>query len=245
MAGEFSLAIIILYRKENEFMNVSVIKIENHNPYAVSFKTNLREYFMNAASVEGIPTVEYVTLEELKFLNSQSKDIRTGNITINAEDRDEAFKALNIVDRGEYFDNDTIKDAIINPTAEGMRKLVGITDKFTFERVYAQFIGLKNNGEYDISNRVANVLERRFDEIQHRIFNTKITINEHGFKPKEDIEEVKKKNETLETTVQELQAQLAELKAMIATTSAPKKRKSKSEPVIEAENTVEVDEVKE
>ena len=206
-------------------MNENKIKIENHNPYAVSFRTNLREYYMGAASNEGIPTIEYVTLEDLKYLNGQSKDIRTGNIIINAEDREEVFKALNIVDNGEYFENAEIRDMIINPTADGIRRIINITDRFTFERVFAQYIGIKNDGEYDVSNRVANILERRYEEIQHRIFNTKIAINEKGFKQKENIEDIKKEKESLASTVQELQRQLEELKASML--SAPKKRKSK------------------
>lgn len=95
-----------------------------------------------------------------------------------------------------------IRNILLNPTKDGLIKILSITSLSDFDRVRGQFQKLKYEG-YRLTLDVADIIEKRTKEL----FNNKI---------KSDvlIEEIHE--DTNQKRVDELERQLEEMKAMLA-----------------------------
>ena len=91
-----------------------------------------------------------------------------------------------------------IREILINPTKTGLQKIISIQSLSDFDRVRGQFQKLKNEG-YKLTLDIANLIERRTNELFNNQAKTNIIID--------DADVVKE-----ESKVRELEEKLAESK---------------------------------
>lgn len=181
-----------------ENMAVPVYNYNNSYVYAVS---NIQTYEFIPAK-DGIPTVCYISFPEIVYINSISDCFRTGLLMFSEEMQEEAYKEIQFADWKSIITNQQIKDILLNPTKDGLEKLISITNESIFNRVKSILVELKNSNADDISNRVIKVIDARWNEIRRGIFKSQIHIN---FKndnvtnnsEKAELEDVKSQNAML------------------------------------------------
>ena len=93
------------------------------------------------------------------------------------EMQEEAYKEIQFADWKSIITNQQIKDTLLNPTKDGLEKLISITNESIFNRVKSILVELKNSNADDISNRVIKVIDARWNEIRRGIFKSQIHIN--------------------------------------------------------------------
>lgn len=212
-------------------MNNNKIRIENHNPFNLCVRSNLRDYILSPISEDGTPTIEYLTLEELLWIDSNTNAIRTGLITINDDDRKAVFKEMKFEDGDEILTNSEIENILVNPSVEGLKRIISVTNASVFDRVYSVFVGLKEGGSVDISNRVINLMNERYKEFKRGQNVSHITIERTDTeKPisQDKAKELEAQNASLKDEISELKEMMKQLMAN-QTQEKPKKTTKKTE----------------
>ena len=181
------------------------ITVLNYNEFYVISPASTRTYTFEPAD-EGIPTLDTLPFSDIEFINSHSNAFRTGLLFFKEDHQEEVYKELKIFDWKDILTNQQIEDILLNPTIEGLQKIINITDDTTFERVRGILVKIKNSNSYDLSNRVINVIEARHKEIQRRIMKTQIVLQARDVKT----------NNIGSEEVDSLKTQLAEMQAMMA-----------------------------
>jgi hypothetical protein len=126
---------------------------------------------------------------------------KTGNLEFQEDLENELYDALRI-DKNKVLKVSEIRDILINPTKDGLIKILSITSLSDFDRVRGQFQKLKSEG-YRLTLDVAELIEKRTKEL----FNNKI-------KSDFQIEKVDT-NEQNQKRVDELERQLEEMKVLL------------------------------
>lgn len=217
--------------KEN--MAVPVYNYNNNCVYTVS---NIQTYEF-APAKDGIPTVCYISFPEIVYINSISSCFRTGLLMFSEEMQEEIYKEIQFADWKSIITNQQIKNILLNPTKEGLEKLISITNESIFNRVKSVLVELKNSNTDDISNRVIKVIDTRWNEIRRGIFKSQIHIN---FKndnisnnsQKAELEEVKSQNAMLLKELADMKKQIEQLsnKEVISAVSTESDNITKEEP---------------
>lgn len=197
------------------------IKVFNYNETKLCFRSNIRSYILPVGSINE-PTFDFITFEEIEYINSNTNGIKTGLIRFEKDKEKAIYKELGI-DGTKIIKNEEIEDILLNPTKEGMKKILDITDASTFQRLKYIFSRLESSGS-DISMQTVRIIRQRIDEMKKGIISTKITLYD------EDI--VKdKKSET-----SRLEKEIEQLKSMISMLTKGKSSKDK-----EIEDNIEED----
>jgi hypothetical protein len=189
------------------------IALLNYNPFAVHAVTETRTYVIDPCLNENIPTFVNVSFSDVEYINSQSNAFRTGLLFFKDNQKEEIYKELSIFDWKDILTNKEIKDIMLNPTMDGLKKLLNVKDVVTFDRIYAILVSLQNSNSYDLSNRVIKVIEARQKEIRRKIFNTQIILQERDTAPAkklEDVSELKAQNAEMAKKLEDMQNMMAE-----------------------------------
>ena len=124
-----------------------------------------------AAAEGGIPTVEYMTFEEIEYINSRSPVFKTGMIEFEEAYKDELCEELHI-DASKCLYEKDIDDMLIHPRAEALKKIVTIDDLMTIERVRGHMAVVYGS----ITQDVRRVVETRYNEINSGVRKSAIQI---------------------------------------------------------------------
>ena len=184
------------------------IKVMNYGSSFIAVNGEHRSYGFEAAR-DGVPFVYYMPFHEVEYIDNRSPVFRTGALEFEPSVRESVFSKLGFVDWKDhvYFQSD-IDDMIIHPTLEKMEKILKIKDAFTMERVRGRLTYFLNSNQYDISNRVSDIINERFREIRNGVRNTRITVKPIPNKESEEMKELRMQND-------EMAKQLAEMKALM------------------------------
>ena len=182
------------------------VKIYNHNVNDIGIKGQLREYLLPGS--RGVPTVLTMPFSEVEYVNSRSPIFRNGTGQFDPETRESVYKAL-------YLDNwqdtvlfdEEIERIIRENDMDSAEKFLNVTDVFTIQRIRGHLISLTNDSDIDISRRMIDLIEFRYDEINHGIRQTKWNMA----KAKERMERDQ------DPRIAAMQAQIAEMQKMITT----------------------------
>jgi len=204
------------------------ITVLNYNEFYVISPASTRTYTFEPAD-EGVPTLDTLPFSDIEFINSHSNAFRTGLLFFKEDQQEYVYKELKIFDWKDILTNKKIEDILLNPTIEGLQKIINITDDTTFERVRGILVKIKNSNSYDLSNRVINVIEARHKELQRRIAKTQIVLQPR------DVSSSKIENEE----VKDLKTQLAEMQAMMAQMMANQNAQVSTPVEDKVENKVE------
>ena len=191
--------------------NVS-IPVYNYNESNICIPTNISTHILPPA-VDGVPSVDYLSFAEINYINGISDCFRTGLVRFDDNDKEEIYTALGFADWKNILTNDEIKDILLNPTIEGLQRIIDVTNASIFDRIRTIFVSLKENTDNDISNRVIKIMETRELEFKRGIYKTQIVL-----KPK-DVSEKAVSNDEINAIKEQnamLMAQLAEMQKMIS-----------------------------
>lgn len=204
--------------------NVS-IPVLNYNESNVCIPTNISTHILPPA-VDGVPSVDYLSFAEINYVNGISDCFRTGMVRFDDNDKEEVYSALNIANWENILTNDEIRDILLNPTIDGLQKIIDVTNRSIFDRIRTIFVSLKENTDNDISNRVIKIMETREQEFKRGVYKTQIVL-----KPK-DIPEKSVSNDEINAIKEQnamLMEQLAEMQKMIASLKSDKSETSNTE----------------
>ena len=206
--------------------NVS-IPVLNYNESNVCIPTNISTHILPPA-VDGVPSVDYLSFAEINYVNGISDCFRTGMVRFDDNDKEEVYSALNIANWENILTNDEIRDILLNPTIDGLQRIIDVTNRSIFDRIRTIFVSLKENTDNDISNRVIKIMETREQEFKRGVYKTQIVL-----KPK-DIPEKSVSNDEINAIKEQnamLMEQLAEMQKMIASLKSDKSETPNTETV--------------
>ena len=191
------------------------IQIFNYNPFVLSVNTNTASHILQPCYDYESPTSDYVTYAELSHVNSNSTAVRNGLIRFNKDQNKDIYEALQIRDWDNILLNEDIEDIILNPDKDKLQKIVDIMDSSVFDRVVAIYQGLINSGEYDVSNRVTNIIDIRKSEFRKGITSSSIQLKQkdNDLQKNDDIESVKTQNKNLQDQLNQMQEMMTKLLA--------------------------------
>lgn len=173
----------------------------------------------NANTSDGVTPTEFIMpLNELIYLNGNSPVIKDGTLFFYDEDEEEIYKALKINNYKNILKDTDYQEIILNPTVEGLQKIIDIVDSSIFERVRTILFRLKLQNGFSVSSKVENLINARFVELQNRKRNSEIKIVEHDVQSKKiatkEIEDMKQQNADLQNQLAQMQAMMAQLMSM-------------------------------
>lgn len=187
------------------------INVLNYNENRVSVEVAPNKSYSFEPSPDGItPTVIPMTIDEIRYANNSSA-FKNGTLFFDKTREEEIYKELNIIDWENILTNDNIREIILHPTYDGLSRIVAIRDSAAFERVRAVFHKLKQDNTYDISVRVAQIINARYKELINRKIKSSITLT------KKDIPEIANSAEVDELKAQNaaMQEQMAQMQKLI------------------------------
>ncbi len=156
--------------------NANSYSVLNYMPCGIVATSNVTSYKFEPSNGE-VPTINMIPLTEIKYINSVSNLFRDGYLNFDESDQEAIYKVLGIRNWDNILSQKDIMDIILNPTKQGLQKIIDIQTIGYFERVRGVFSSLKQTGIYDISIRVQSLIEARYNELKNNILKSKIVIN--------------------------------------------------------------------
>ena len=202
------------------------------SPVAVSTRY---DSFLIPGGTEAEPGSLPFTIDEISVINSNSQALRIGMLWPEPEFRNEIYEEIRVPAWQEILTDHEIRDILLNPTLDGMQKLLSIDNDAYFERIRGIYMGLINAGA-DISNKVATMMEARRQEFAKNQRKTKIVLTPHEDKTESDkdqrIAELEASMEAMRRMMEEYMSQKADTpkppkSAARTKTTAPKETAKK------------------
>ena len=191
-----------------DLQNITVL---NYNENDVFVDSSKEHYKFNASRDGVTPTMQNIPISELQYICSNTDVIVTGWLTFDEDEKDEIYTALRLPNWREILTNEDISNILTNPTMEGLQRIIDISNLTYFDRVRIVMFRLLNDG-VDISSKVKNVVDRRYEELQKRQRVSSIILNPRIGEKKVSNEQVQELSEQNA----KLQEQLDEMKKMMA-----------------------------
>lgn len=184
----------------------SMIQVFNYSPNPVAIKGTHREYLVPAARNMG-PGVEFLSADDIKYINSRSPAFKYGMLEFDETERDEIYKELGMPNWKDtiLFEKD-IDSMLLHPTKESLQKIINTSNLYTIERIRGHMVGLINAGE-DVSSRVIKLVNERSAEVnRHPSLPSKIKLVEKDYTPpvtQDDVAKLKKELEEMKRKLSE------------------------------------------
>ena len=182
----------------------------NYNLSPIAIATRDTQYLIQAGTRKD-PVQFPMTLGEIIYVNSTSDVFKIGMLFFEPAEQEAIYKELRIGDWENILRADEIDDIILHPTTETLQKLISIQNHMYYDRVYAEYVMLKNSG-CAISSAVEQVIRTRRAELRKGVAVSEIKISA--------IDDSAKRQAETEAQVKSLQDEIAELKALLKQTAA-------------------------
>lgn len=181
---------------KNELINVYN---ENDGKIFAISRTIPRGYIFDKGTVED-PFLNPISWDDILYINNRSDVFRTGTLRFDPEQEDEIYKALRIVPKqsNNYFTRKEVEDYILNPTFEKLQAITKITSIFTMEKFRHSLVVLDNEREYDISKRVYDVINFRYEELNKGKIKSEVVIRKTKNMPSSEEKKQEKINKEVE-----------------------------------------------
>lgn len=192
------------------------INVLNYNENKVSVMVSPTESFTFEPSVDGeIPSVIPMTFEQIRYANNYNT-FRGGFLFFDKTKEKEIYEELGIANWEDILNNKEIRDILLSPSYEGLKKIIDIKDSAVFERVRAAFHKLKAEGTSDISVRVQQIISTRYKELQNKKVNTSIVLEKKDIVQSvsnKEVESLKAENKAMQEQLTNMQAMMEKLLA--------------------------------
>ena len=148
--------------------------VYNYNGSPVAIATRNDSFIISGGTQES-PGSLPLTLDEIMQVNNNCNVFKYGLLWFEKEYEDAIYDYLRIKNYKEILTDDEIRDILVHPTSEGLKKILSITNDTYFNRVRGIHIGLKNST--DISSRIDRMIDTRYKEIMNKKATTSIIIS--------------------------------------------------------------------
>lgn len=196
------------------------INVLNYNENKVSVMVSPTESYTFEPSEDGeIPTIIPMTFEQIRYANNYNT-FRGGFLFFEKYKEKEIYQELGINNWENILDNKEIQEILINPSYEGLKKIIDIKDSAVFERVRAAFHKLKANDSNDISVRVQQIINTRYKELQNKKVTTSIVIEKKDLAqsmPNKEVESLRAENKVMQEQLANMQVMMEKLLAQQST----------------------------
>lgn len=199
--------------------NTSMITVLNYMPCSIIVNSNVTSYKFEPCT-NGVPSVQIIPYSEIKVVNSTSNIFREGYLFFEHENKKELYESLGIKEWQLILSQEDIENIILNPTKEGLQRLINVKTVSYFERIRGVFSKLRKSGTYDISIRAQNIIEMRYKELRSGVINTKILINPIA-------------SSAIDDSIDALKEQIEELKMQLSKINNIQQNKDEKSPNIE------------
>lgn len=205
--------------------NQQHIRVFNYSPNRVCFNSrNGREYNLDPCR-DGVPSMEYLSWEDIEWLNSKGNIFRSGVLRVDPALEDEIFEALGDPRwKDAMFSEERIRELILNPTPENIEVIIGITSASTIERIRGAMHVLLMSGA-NVSSKTESTINARASEIRDGKYKSALVVKKHD-EPKKD-----ESAQTIEDLKQQIQALTAMFEAQAAQAAQPVAVKPEPKPV--------------
>lgn len=161
------------------------VKVFNHSISSINLPGQFREYYLEGS--RGVPTVLTMPFSDVEYINSRTPVFRNGRVQFDENERDDIYHAL-------YLDNwkDTVLfdeeiDRIIRENdMDAAARFVKIADVAEIHRVRSHMVALQNDDGAEISNRMIDIINQRYDEINRGVRNSEINLGKAKERAKQD-----------------------------------------------------------
>lgn len=185
----------------------TIYKILNYSPSPVSFATRERHYLADGGSIEE-PFAVLLDESELIEANYATRVFKDGFLFPEVDQAEEVYRMLKIANWQDILRDGEIRDIIMHPSADGLRKLVAIDSNSAFGRVWSILAVLRISGE-DVPNQSVKVLTARHEELMRGEKATKIAVSDMPKDMKVQNDELRSENDELRAEIEKLRAELA------------------------------------
>lgn len=197
------------------------VKVFNHSISSINLPGQFREYYLEGS--RGVPTVLTMPFSDVEYINSRTPVFRNGRVQFDENERDGIYHAL-------YLDNwkDTVLfdeeiDRIIRENdMDAAARFVKIADVAEIHRVRSHMVALQNDDGAEISNRMIDIINQRYDEINRGVRNSEINLGKAKERAKQDEDP---RITAMMEQMAALQAQLADMQSTSQTATAPAPKK--------------------
>lgn len=207
------------------------INVLNYNENKVSVMVSPTESFTFEPSVDGeIPSIIPMTIEQIRYANNYNA-FRGGFLFFEKDKEKEIYEELGITNWEDILNNREIREILLSPSYEGLKKIVDIKDSAVFERVRASFHKLKSDGTNDISVRVQQIISTRYKELQNKKVTTSIVIEKKDLVqsvPNKEVESLKAENKAMQEQLANMQAMMEKLLAQQSVKTETNKAKKEA-----------------
>lgn len=213
------------------------VKVFNHSISSINLPGQFREYYLEGS--RGVPTVLTMPFSDVEYINSRTPVFRNGRVQFDEKERDDIYHAL-------YLDNwkDTVLfdeeiDRIIRENdMDAAARFVKIADVAEIHRVRSHMVALQNDDGAEISNRMIDIINQRYDEINRGVRNSEINLGKAKERAKQD------EDPRIMAMMEQMAALQAQLEAMqtasqTATAPAPKKQTTRKKAAPAAKTDAE------
>lgn len=212
-----------------DFKKQEYINVLNYSASYVILTTRDRQFTLNPA-IDGVPSMTPMRPIEIEDVNSNSSIFRTGGARFESDVQKDVYEYLRILDWEDILFEDVIEDIILHPTMEKLQRIVDVKNVAVIERVKGILTVLKNSQKHDISTRVNDIINTRYNEVTHGKMNTGIALSSKDTVVKasvEDVNELKAQNDAMATELANMKAMMEEL--MKKQNSKPKTTENKED----------------
>lgn len=218
----------------------SIVNVYNYSDSPVSLATTIKPdgYWFEPAINEESPSIIPMSFLELRVANGQSEIFRDGGLKFDKEQEKEIYEKLLIRNWEEILTLKEIEDTILNPSKKKLEKIVKITNLSAFDKIRGALVRLQNTAQYDISQRVVDTINYRYQELYTNKRRTEIVIKKTK---QEELEDVK--NKTIKSEIEKIKKDLeksirAEIKAeLLKETEVKKETEIKKETETKKKST--------
>ena len=209
------------------------VKVFNHSISSINLPGQFREYYLEGS--RGVPTVLTMPFSDVEYINSRTPVFRNGRVQFDENERDDIYHAL-------YLDNwkDTVLfdeeiDRIIRENdMDAAARFVKIADVAEIHRVRSHMVALQNDDGAEISNRMIDIINQRYDEINRGVRNSEINLVKAKERAKQD------EDPRITAMMEQMAALQAQLAAMqTAPAPAPKKQTTRKKATPAAKTDAE------
>lgn len=198
--------------------------VRNYTKSPVAISTRDTRYLIPGGTLEA-PAEFPMTLNELTYVNSISDIFKIGILFFDEEHEAEIYDVLRIRDWANILHIDEIDDIILNPTTEKLERVIAIQNQMYFERVYGEYIALKNAGR-PISGSVEQVMKLRKKEFQKGTIRSEIKVKVS----EPTVAQIDAQNDK----IAEMEAKIAQLTALLAQQNANTTEQDEEKPTTQS-----------
>lgn len=204
-----ALLFLIKGDKILKFNRDEMIDVLNYNKNVVCVKaTNGYSYMFPPADENDTASIIPMPYRDIEYINQSTKAFKDGHLRFNADEEAELYQALRIQNWENIYTRKKIIDMILNPTADDLRAIVDIKSLGVIGKFRGELCRLINEGNEDISVRLQQVINTRYTELVANKTQSAIQIKSSDDK--------RFANNQNNKQVEDLQAEIAELKKLIS-----------------------------